>query len=159
NMAARNAAVEPERRMQFRISINVGDVIWDGQRIYGDGINIAARLEALANPGGICLSDSAYRQIEGKIVLDGTDTGEQQLKNIARPVRVYAVRPGGVAPGRKFGRRRRPSTRVIAGAAICLALVVLGAGAWLVPPRLISAVATSGMAPWGGIASGRESAS
>src|SRR5262249_39221797 len=65
-MAERNSAVEPSRRMQFRIGVNVGDVIYDEARIYGDGVNVAARLEAIATPGGICLSEDAYRQVRGK---------------------------------------------------------------------------------------------
>jgi class 3 adenylate cyclase len=90
-MAERNAAIGPERRMQFRIGVNIGDVISDEGRIYGDGVNIAARLEAIAEPGGICLSDYAYRQVQGKISVQFVDGGTQQLKNIARPVRVYRV--------------------------------------------------------------------
>jgi adenylate cyclase len=74
-MAERNAEIEPEHRMQFRIGINIGDVVYDEARIYGDGINVAARLEALAKPGGICISDNAY-QIAGKITLN-VNTGEQ----------------------------------------------------------------------------------
>jgi adenylate cyclase len=65
-MAERNAAIEPERHMQFRIGINLGDVIYDGERIFGDGINVAARLEAVAEPGGVCLSEDAYRHTRGK---------------------------------------------------------------------------------------------
>lgn len=90
-MAARNAAIPEDRRVEFRIGINVGDVIVDGNEIYGDGVNIAARMEALARAGAICLSDEAYKQIKGKLAIDVSDMGEQQLKNIAQPVRVYSV--------------------------------------------------------------------
>jgi adenylate cyclase len=90
-MAERNAAIGPEHRMQFRIGINMGDVISDEGRIYGDGVNIAARLEGIAEPGGICLSDDAYRQVQGKVSAQFIDSGAQQLKNIVRPVRVYRV--------------------------------------------------------------------
>jgi adenylate cyclase len=93
-MAARNAAVPSDRQMLFRIGINLGDVLIDGEDILGDGVNIAARLESIAEPGGICLSDDAYRQVEGKISAQFIDGGEQQLKNIARPVRVYRLLPG-----------------------------------------------------------------
>jgi class 3 adenylate cyclase len=96
-MAERNAPVEPERRMRFRLGINLGDVIYDEARIYGDGINIAARLEAIAEPGGICISSKVYDEINGRINLACDDLGEQQLKNIARPVRVYRVRAAGAA--------------------------------------------------------------
>jgi adenylate cyclase len=87
----RNAHVPPERRIEFRIGINLGDVIVDGREIYGDGVNIAARLEGLAEPGGICISQTVLNHARGKIVFDVEDLGEQQLKNIARPVRVYRV--------------------------------------------------------------------
>jgi len=94
-MAERNAVIPEDRRIEFRIGINVGDIISDGGDIYGDGVNIAARLEALASPGAICLSDNAYQQIKGKLALDVKDMGEQSLKNIAWPVRVYRVQLNG----------------------------------------------------------------
>jgi TolB-like protein/class 3 adenylate cyclase/tetratricopeptide (TPR) repeat protein len=95
-MAERNADVAEDRRIEFRIGINVGDIIIDEGDIYGDGVNIAARIEALARPGAICLSDNAYQQIKGKLTLDVSDMGEQQLKNIAQPVRVYSIRLDGI---------------------------------------------------------------
>ena len=101
SIAERNAANEPERRMQFRIGVNIGDVISDEARIYGDGVNIAARLEGIAEPGGICISDDAFRQVRDKLDVYFQDAGEQQLKNIARPVRVYQLRPGMAAPAGK----------------------------------------------------------
>jgi adenylate cyclase len=91
-MAERNAAIPEDRRVEFRIGINVGDILIDEGDIYGDGVNIAARVEALASPGAICLSENAYQQIKGKLALDVSDMGEQRLKNIAQPVRVYGVR-------------------------------------------------------------------
>ncbi len=91
-MAERNAAIDHARRMQLRIGVNIGDVICDETRIYGDGINVAARLEGIAEPGGVCVSEDAYRQTRGKIDAEFADMGEQQLKNLARPVRVYRVR-------------------------------------------------------------------
>ncbi len=91
-IAKRNANIPEDRRIEFRIGINVGDIIIDGSDIYGDGVNIAARLESLASPGAICLSDNAYQQVKGKFALEVSDMGEQQLKNIAQPVRVYGVR-------------------------------------------------------------------
>jgi len=91
-MAERNAVIPENRRIEFRIGINVGDVIVDDRGdIYGDGVNIAARVESLAKPGMLCLSDEAYRQIRGKLPIDVSDMGEHQLKNIAQPVRVYSV--------------------------------------------------------------------
>jgi adenylate cyclase len=88
----KNAALPPERRMEFRIGLNVGDVIVEGERLYGDGVNIAARLEALAEGGGICLSGTVYDQVENKLSFDYEYMGEQVVKNIAKPVRVYRVR-------------------------------------------------------------------
>ena len=96
-MAERNSAIEAERRMQFRVGINIGDVVYDEVRIYGDGINVAARLEGIAEPGGICIREG-YEEINGRIELAFEDIGEQQLKNIARKVRVYRVRLNSVAP-------------------------------------------------------------
>jgi adenylate cyclase len=90
-MAERNAAIPENRRIEFRMGLNVGDVIIDEGDIYGDGVNIAARVEAFARPGAICVSENAYQQVKGKLALDVSDMGEQQLKNITQPVRVYGV--------------------------------------------------------------------
>ena len=90
-MAERNEGVPADRRMLFRIGINLGDILIEGDDILGDGVNIAARLEGIAEPGGICISSSAYDQVRGKVAVEFTDLGEQTLKNIARPVRAYAV--------------------------------------------------------------------
>jgi TolB-like protein/Tfp pilus assembly protein PilF len=90
-MAERNADVEVARRMHFRIGINQGDVVFDDSRVYGDGVNVAARLEGIAEPGGICISRKVYEDISSKMQLAFVDLGEQQLKNIAQPVRVYRV--------------------------------------------------------------------
>jgi TolB-like protein/Tfp pilus assembly protein PilF len=85
----------PDEQILFRVGINIGDVIVQADDIFGDGVNIAARLEGIAEPGGICLSASAYDQVYGKIGIEFSDLGEQSLKNIARPVRAYAVVPDG----------------------------------------------------------------
>ncbi len=92
-MADRNRDVPEQRRIVFRIGINVGDIIIDGDDIYGDGVNIAARLEGLAPPGGICISGSAHEQVLGKVPVDFVDLGEQQVKNMERPIRAYNVVP------------------------------------------------------------------
>src|SRR5712691_8046235 len=91
-MADRNAGVPAERRIEFRIGLNVGDIIIDDKDIYGDGVNIAARLEALAEPGGICASRVVRDQVRDKLAFAFEDMGEQQVKNIARPVRVHRIR-------------------------------------------------------------------
>jgi TolB-like protein len=91
-MAKRNAATQRDQRIEFRIGVNVGDIIIEGDDIFGDGVNIAARLEGIAEPGGIAISDDTYRQVRDKLDVTFDDTGEQALKNIMRPVRVYRVR-------------------------------------------------------------------
>src|SRR5262249_19512931 len=90
-VAERNQGVPENRRMLFRIGINLGDILIEGDDILGDGVNVAARLEGIAEPGGICVSSSAYEQVRGKVPVEFTDLGEQTLKNIARPIRAYAV--------------------------------------------------------------------
>jgi TolB-like protein/class 3 adenylate cyclase len=111
--AKHNANIPDDRRIEFRIGINVGDIIIDEGDIYGDGVNIAARIEALAQPGAICLSDNAYRQITGKLSLDVADIGEQQLKNIAQPVRVYTVRIDGAVSRTTLSLPDKPSLAVL----------------------------------------------
>src|ERR1041385_6697036 len=93
-MAERNAAVPQERRIEFRIGLNVGDIIIDDTDIYGDGVNVAARLESLAPPGGICVSRVVRDQVRDKLDFSFVDRGEQQVKNIARPVHVFRVQIG-----------------------------------------------------------------
>jgi len=95
-MAERNALVDEDRRMRFRIGVNLGDVIHDETRVYGDGVNVAARLENIAEPGGISISEDVYRQVHSKVSAQFVDTGEQQLKNISHGVRVYRVLAHGV---------------------------------------------------------------
>ena len=92
-LAELNAELAYERRMEFRIGINVGDVVEEKDLIYGDGVNIAARVEGLANAGGICISGRVYDQVENKLGLEYDFLGEQEVKNITRPVRVYRVCP------------------------------------------------------------------
>ena len=86
-----NTGIPEDRRMEFRIGVNLGDVIEEEERIYGDGVNIAARLESLAEPGGICISRTAYDQIEDKLPLGYEYLGEKTVKNIPRPIRAYKV--------------------------------------------------------------------
>ena len=90
-LKAKNAELTEDRRMAFRIGMNLGDVIEEGDRIYGDGVNIAARLEALADPGGICISKTAFDHIESKLPLGYKYIGEQTVKNISKPVSAYKV--------------------------------------------------------------------
>jgi class 3 adenylate cyclase len=90
-MTDRNTHVPPEKRIQFRIGLNVGDIIIDGDDIYGDGVNVAARLEALAEPGGIMVSRVVHDQVQDKLSFGFDDLGEQTVKNIARPVGVHRI--------------------------------------------------------------------
>ena len=100
-MVERNAGLPPERRIEFRIGIHLGDVVEESDGdLMGDGVNIAARLEGIADPGGICLSEDAYRQVRDRVKEGFADLGEKELKNIARPVRAYSIDtgPGASAP-------------------------------------------------------------
>src|SRR5262245_4443736 len=90
-MIERNTEVPSDRRIEFRIGINVGDIISDDNDIYGDGVNVAARLEALAEPGGICVSRNVHDQVRDKLSFGFEDMGEQSVKNIARPIGVHRI--------------------------------------------------------------------
>ena len=129
-LAERNETLPAERRMLFRIGINLGDVMVEGDSIYGDGVNIAARLEALADGGGVCISGTAFDQIEGKLPLHYQSLGEQRVKNIVKPVRVYKVLS---APGAAAHRVVRARNRLLRGwrkvAVAAGLLILLGAGA------------------------------
>jgi TolB-like protein len=117
-MAERNRGVPEDRRMLFRIGINLGDILIESEDILGDGVNVAARLEGIAEPGGICISSSAYDQVSGKVAVEFTDIGELTLKNIARPVRAYAVagdgnRPHSVAGNATAGAISAPRLSIV----------------------------------------------
>src|SRR5262244_1021804 len=90
-LKTKNTELPSNRQMEFRIGINLGDVVVEGERLYGDGVNIAARLESLAEPGGICISGTVYDQVETKLALTYEYLGEQRVKNIVKPVRVWRV--------------------------------------------------------------------
>jgi adenylate cyclase len=114
-MSERSAAIPEDRRIDFRIGINVGDIIIDERDVYGDGVNIAARLEGIADRGGICISDDTFRQVRDKIDVGFEDVGEHQLKNIERPVRVYRVQLGKTAQRaeKASASTKRPSIAVL----------------------------------------------
>src|SRR5713101_3861838 len=140
-LKAENANLPPERRMEFRIGVNLGDVIVDGEQIYGDGVNVAARLESLAEPGGICVSGTVREHLGNRLALSYEDLGEQSVKNIAKPVRVFRVlmEPGGAATptrqtqgvARKYVRRGIFS---IAGLAIIGTVIIFVQHLSLRPP-------------------------
>jgi adenylate cyclase len=130
-MVGRNAEVSPEQRIEFRVGINLGDVVVENEDLLGDGVNVAARLEGIAEPGGICISDAAYQQIRDKMDTNFEDAGEQRLKNIERPVRTFRVRLDGVAKAKRFSRlsaleRKRAGPLVLAGV---IAILAIGGGA------------------------------
>ena len=112
-MVERNAEVAKDRRIEFRIGINVGDIISDGNDIFGDGVNVAARLEGLAEPGGICVSGRVQEDVSGKLDIGFEDAGEQALKNITRPVRVYRVRIDNMVTEPAPAATARPSVAVL----------------------------------------------
>jgi adenylate cyclase len=129
----RNAELPDDRRMEFRIGINLGDVIDEEDRIYGDGVNIAARLEALADPGGICVSKTAFDQIETKLPLGYEYLGEQSVKNIPKPVGAYRVLMKPEAVGKVIGEKRflgRFSRKTALAAIIALVIVAGGLIGW-----------------------------
>jgi adenylate cyclase len=152
-MAERNMEVPAERRIEFRVGINLGDIVAEDHDIFGDGVNVAARLEALADPAGICISRTVRDNIRDKLPYVFEDRGDHQVKNIARPVRVYALSPAAIAATDLAAPPQGKKTRVGIGigfaAAICV--VAAGTGGWWLwgrahaPDRVAAAAgATSG---------------
>ena len=139
-----NAGLPPERRMEFRIGINLGDVIVQDEQIYGDGVNVAARLESLAEPGGICISHTVQDQIGNKLALGYEDLGEQSVKNITKPVRVFRVLPAGTASPRTTQRVARSYLRrslfSIIGLGIIVATIMLVQHVSLKPPHTSASI-------------------
>src|SRR5271163_3925966 len=127
-MVERNAGVPPERRIEFRVGIHLGDVVEESDGdLMGDGVNIAALLEGICEPGCICLSEDAYRQVKGRLDLAVTDLGPTQLKNIADPIRVYSLQVGVPAPPKARGLSARLPALA---AALVVALLAAGFYAW-----------------------------
>jgi adenylate cyclase len=128
-MAERNAGLPPERRIEFRVGIHIGDVVEESDGdLMGDGVNVAARVEGIAKPGAICLSEDAYRQVKSRLDLAFSDLGATQLKNIAEPVRVYSVEVGKAKPIKPIASRQRLFVASL-GAGL-LTLIVVAVGAW-----------------------------
>ncbi|MFY9970266.1 MAG: adenylate/guanylate cyclase domain-containing protein, partial [Roseiarcus sp.] len=138
----RNAGVPPDRRIEFRVGIHLGDVVEESDGdLMGDGVNIAARLEGIAKPGAICLSEDAYRQVKGRLDLAVTDLGPTALKNIAEPIRVYSLEVGAPAQpksaesaervtiGTPTPQKRRFGLATVATALAALVILIAG-GAW-----------------------------
>jgi adenylate cyclase len=141
-MAERNADLPNQRRIEFRVGINLGDIIIDGDDIYGDGVNIAARLEGLAEPGGICISGTAFDQVRNKLEVGFEDLGPQEVKNIAEPVRTYRVRMEPGAAGTVTATKKpRPKQWAWAVAAAVVVVLLGGAAVWnfylrALPPQI-----------------------
>ncbi len=150
-LRVRNQSLSADRRMLFRIGIHLGDITTEGEQVYGDGVNIAARLEGLAKPGDICVSGTVRDQIESKLDLRYEDLGEQSLKNIPKPVRVYQVRLESL-PGKPahLGLTRGAQRRGLRAALLATGTVLLlfGVGIWATWPAplglLIDVVGVSG---------------
>jgi TolB-like protein/predicted Zn-dependent protease len=144
-LKVRNAELPENRRMEFRIGINLGDVIHEEERIYGDGVNVSARVESLADAGGICVSRSAYDQVKNKLTLGYENLGEYSVKNIAEPVRIYKVLMDPEAVGKVIGEKRaepRRGQRVALALVIALLLIVGGVLIWRAasPPVEVASV-------------------
>ena len=129
-----NDRLVEDKRLEFRIGVNIGDIVQDEDRIYGDGVNIAARIEGLADPGGVCLSRSAYNQIKKKVGFGFENMGEHPVKNISEPVRVYKVLMAEEDAGKLIGIKQKASKLkwILAAAAVSIVIVVgaLGGVYW-----------------------------
>ena len=145
-LQARNTELPEDRKMQFRIGVNLGDVIEEGERIYGDGVNIAARLESLADPGGICISKTAFDQIETKLPFGYEFLGEQTVKNIAKPVGAYKVlMEPRVTKGKSARYTAQASRRrMLAFGLACALVVIAGGGAMAALPAPCPATGRQG---------------
>ncbi len=137
-MVERNAGLSPERRIEFRLGIHLGDVVEESDGdLMGDGVNIAARLEGIAEPGGICLSEDAYRQVKGRLDPAAADLGKIQLRNIAEPIRVYALRVGVPVQAQpptavQAAAPKKRSALAPLAAAVAALLILIGGGVWWV---------------------------
>jgi adenylate cyclase len=149
----RNAGVPEDRRIEFRVGIHVGDVVEEADGdLMGDGVNIAARLEGIAKPGALCLSEDAYRQVKGRLELSVADLGPKELKNIAEPVRVYSLDVGAPAAAKAAVAKKRSPLAPL-GLAIAALAILAAAGAWYLfgasraPPLATTAPAQVAAAP------------
>ena len=135
-MIERNAGLPPDRRIEFRMGIHLGDVVEEADGdLMGDGVNIAARLEGIAKPGAICLSEDAYRQVSGRLDMEVTDLGPTQLKNIERPIGAYSLQVGVAAHAKPTTEATLPAptkrpARSLITAGIAVLLIVAMVGAW-----------------------------
>ncbi|MFQ5937927.1 MAG: adenylate/guanylate cyclase domain-containing protein [Acidiferrobacterales bacterium] len=137
DLSGRNENLPDDRKLQFRMGINLGDVIVDRNEIYGDGVNVAARLESLAEPGGICISRPVLDQVKNKLELGYEFLGEQSVKNIAAPVEVYKVRLEPEAAGMVIGKRLGAGQwwRLALAAVVVLLVGAVSVAVWMRPGR------------------------
>ena len=144
----RNAGLPPERRIEFRVGIHLGDVVEESDGdLMGDGVNIAARLESICEPGAICLSEDAYRQVRGRLDLAVADLGPTQLKNIAEPIRVYSLQVGAPAVAKPAQPKTRPSLAPLALGFAALVVLVAGGVFYFLGQNRTAPVATSAPTP------------
>jgi len=151
-MVERNAGLPPERRIEFRVGIHLGDVVEESDGdLMGDGVNIAARLEGICDPGAICLSEDAYRQVKGRLDLAVTDLGPTQLKNIAEPIRVYSLQGGVPAQAKPVAppspTQKRSALAQLAAGIAALLIVIAGGAWWFLNANRPATVATNAPTP------------
>ena len=153
-MVERNAGLPPEKRIEFRVGVHLGDVVEESDGdLMGDGVNIAARLEGVAKPGAICLSEDAYRQVSGRLDMAVADLGPTQLKNIERPIRIYSLQVGVPAvakpatPAGPVAPKKRSSLAPLAAGIAALLITLAGGAWWLLEANRPTAVATKSPAP------------
>ena len=153
-LSERNAGLAPERRIELRVGIHLGDVVEENDGdLMGDGVNIAARLEGVCEPGAICLSEDAYRQVKGRLDLAVTDLGQTQLKNIAEPIRIYSLQVGvptqqkPATPAEPVAPKKRASLAALVAGVAALLIVLAGGAWWLLGANRPEAVATKSPAP------------
>jgi adenylate cyclase len=153
-MVERNAGLPPEKRIEFRVGVHLGDVVEESDGdLMGDGVNIAARLEGVAKPGAICLSEDAYRQVSGRLDMAVADLGPTQLKNIERPIRIYSLQVGVPAvakpatPAGPVDPKKRSSLAPLAAGIAALLIILAGGAWWLLEANRPTAVATKSPTP------------
>jgi adenylate cyclase len=143
-LTERNAGVQPDKRIEFRVGIHLGDVVEESDGdLMGDGVNIAARLEGVCSPGAVCLSEDAYRQVRGRLDVAVTDLGPTQLKNIAEPIRIYSLQVGAPAQAKPSEPKRRLSPALIAIGIAALAVLAAASASYFLAANRPAGVATN----------------
>ena len=152
-LASRNVSIAEEKRLTFRIGINIGDIIIEANDIFGDGVNVAARLETLCEPGGVCISRAVRDQVRDKLPVAFDDLGEHQVKNIARPLRAFGLTPNAIAAAPDLPQSagiaatRHARARMLAASAVVLSIAGAGGAWWLLGAPMTMPGQAGGMAP------------